>query len=77
MIETMKDGRVFHCIDGTVWLCNATGEVVITGDPRDVKPEGYGHSCDCAGCGQCHVLAWGRVVGMSAGAAERAKRERE
>jgi hypothetical protein len=69
-IETMRDGRRFRGTPATLWVCWETGEVYVTGDPRSVEPKGCseeeGHNCDAAGCGQIHVLARGRVVGVSA-----------
>lgn len=71
---TTRTGRVFHRLPATAWLCREDGTVVVVGDPRSVEPEGCsedeGHNCDAAGCGQDHVLATGKVVGVPLPAAE-------
>lgn len=65
-----RDGKTWQASQATLWICHETGEVVVTGDPRAVEPEGcpedLGHDCDAAGCGQDHVLARGWIVGSQA-----------
>jgi hypothetical protein len=69
LTEVMQDGRIFLGYNALVWVCRETGDVVVTGDPRIVEAPGCsedeGHNCDAAGCGQSHVLARGKVVGVA------------
>jgi len=69
MTDVMQDGRVFLGYEAIVWICQETGDVVVTGDPRIVEEPGCseeeGHNCDAAGCRQSHVLARGKVVGVA------------
>jgi len=68
--EETVNGHVYRGTPATVWICYETGEVVVTGNARDVEPPGCseadGHNCDAAGCRQAHVLARGHVVGVAA-----------